>query len=320
LKKEGCGIHGIAINHLKGSVMWHDPITRYTLGVSAMFSFYWLCKRFVVSPLLAKRRLPKESEQMLSTALLYLPGLGLLLLFINDLPVFQVSPQGFVTADYAVVFAAQFFAFMLMALFTALEIKLGLVMPQALQKQKEGKNALNVLLLLMLVPLMEELLSRKLLGDLLGTGQVRLFLCTSALVFSLLHLQTGRLAVAVGMLYAGFLWAWVYASSGSLLLSTVYHALFNLLMVFIPEHLERKKSDKAHRMYIAGLMLVGTIGFILLASNLAHYLPSGMPDAQSPWQRILGNGGFWVLAAVCALRYFCGLKMLKAKGTLSEKI
>lgn len=63
--------------------MWNEPITRYTLGVSAMFSLYWLCLRFVVSPLHAKRKLPKESQQLLSTALLYLPGLVLVWLFIK---------------------------------------------------------------------------------------------------------------------------------------------------------------------------------------------------------------------------------------------
>ncbi|HOQ63207.1 MAG TPA: hypothetical protein PKZ39_04480, partial [Clostridia bacterium] len=120
-----------------------------------MFSLYWLCNRFIVSPLLEKGRLPKDKKYLVSTALLYLPGLGLLLLFIKDLPVFQVSPQGFGTADYIVVFMAQFFAFVLMVPFTILEIKLGLVTSQAWeQQQKEKSQGLNAVLLILMVPLM----------------------------------------------------------------------------------------------------------------------------------------------------------------------
>jgi membrane protease YdiL (CAAX protease family) len=293
--------------------MWHEPITRYTLGVSAMFSFYWLCAHFIVSPFLAKHKLPKERQQLLSTALLYLPGLGLLLLFIKDLPVFRVSPQDFGAADYIVVFAAQFFTLVLMGLLSALEIKLGLVSRQALEQQNDDNKGINALLVLTVVPLLEEVMSRKLLAELLGSSQTGLFLWLSALVFSLIHLQTGQIAVTVGMFYTGFLWAWVYAGSGSLLLCTAYHILFNLMMVIIPERLKELVSQKAHNIYLACLALMGTTGFVLLAFNAAHFLPPALPDAQSPWQRILGNGGFWVLAAVCVGSYLRAHQVMKAK-------
>ena len=298
--------------------MWHEPVTRYALGVSAMFSFYWLCAHFIVSPLLAKRKLPKEKQQLLSTALLYLPGLGLLLLFIRDLPVFRVSPQGFGAADYIVVFAAQFFALVLMGLFTVLEIKLGLVSQQALEQQNDDNKGINALLLLTVVPLLEELISRKLPGELLGSSQTGLFLCLSALVFSLIHLQTGQIAVPAGMFYTGYLWAWVYAGSGSLLLCTAYHILFNLMMVIIPERLRETVSQKAHNIYLACLALTGTAGFALLAFNSAHFLPPALPDAQSPWPRIFGNWGVWVLAAVCVGSYLRVRQVMKAKSGLPE--
>lgn len=298
--------------------MWHEPVTRYTLGVSAMFSFYWLCAHFVVSPLLAKRKLPKESHQLLSTALLYLPGLGLLLLFIKDLPTFQISSQGFVVADYVVVFAAQFFAFVLIALFSILEVKLGLISQQALEQPEDDNKGINAFMVMTVVPLLEELMSRKLLGELLGSSQTGLFLWLSALVFSLIHLQTGRIAVAVSMFYTGFLWAWVYAGSGSLLLCTAYHIVFNLMMVFIPERLKEITSQKVHKTYIVSLILVGTVGFVLLAFNSARFLPPALPDAQNPFQRIFGNWGFWVLAAVCAGSYLRMHQVLKAKSSLPE--
>ncbi|MDI9520434.1 MAG: CPBP family intramembrane metalloprotease [Bacillota bacterium] len=302
--------------------MWQDPLTRYALGLSAMFSFYWLCNRFVVSPLYAKNKLSKEYSQLLSTALLYLPSLGILLLFIKDLPASQVSSKGFLAADYVVVFLAQFFAFALMGIISTLEIKLGLVSPQTLKRQNEdNKGIINVLLLTIIVPFLEELTSRKLLGDLLGDSQIGLFLWLSALVFSLIHLQTGRIAVPVGMCYTGFLWAWVYAASGSLLLCTAYHILFNLLMVILPEHLEGKISQKAHGAYYACLALAGITGFAMLAFNFRHFLPPLLSGAGNPLQRIFGNGGFWALAAVCAWSYlyFRGKQALKTKDALPEK-
>ena len=302
--------------------MWQDPLTRYALGVSAMFSFYWLCTRFIVSLLYAKNKLSKKYSQLLSMALLYLPGLGLLLLFISGLPASQVSSKGFAAADYLVVFLAQFFAFVLMGLFSVLEVKLGLTSIQILERQNEdNKGILSTLLVTTAVPFLEELLSRKLLGDLLGDGQTGLFLWLSALVFSLIHLQTGRVALPISTFYIGFLFAWVYAMSGSLLLCTAYHSLFNLMMVILPEHLEGKIFQKALRIYYAGLALTGITGFALLVFNVGHFLPPALPGAQNPLQRILSNGGVWTLAAVCAWSYlyFRGKQVLKAKDALPEE-
>ena len=286
--------------------MWHDPVTRYTLGISAMFGFYWLCKHFIVSPFLARLKPRINISLLLDTALLYLPGLGLLLLFIRNLPVFEISPYSFRTEDYFVALLAQFFAFVLMVPISNLETKFGLVSSQALEKQSEEQSkGINVFLLMIVVPFMEELLFRKMLGDLLGSGQTALFLCLSALVFSLIHLQTGRIAVAIGMFYNGFLWAWVYAGSGSLLLCAALHILFNLMMDFIP-NLLKKTSSKAHGLYFVGLVLAGIAGFVMLVSNLKHYLPPELWDTPNPWQLILANWGIWALVIVCAFSYLQG--------------
>ncbi len=294
--------------------MWNEPITRFTLGVSAMFSFYWLFMRFATPRLFGKGKFSKGKSAVLGTAVLYLPGLGLLLLLIKDLPVLPVIPKNFVFADYAAVFAAQFFAFVLMALCSTLEIKLGLLNPKLLESQDEENKGVDALLTLTVIPLMEELISRKLLGDVLGTDHLRLYLYLSAIVFSLIHFQTGRIAVPLGMFYTGFLWAWVYAASGSLLLCTAYHISFNLFMVFIPEWLEKMKSQKVHGIYYAVLALTGVTGFLLMVFNSSHYLPPELSEI-NPWRRIFSNGGLWVLAAVCMLSYFLGRRAMKTRGS-----
>ncbi len=302
--------------------MWHDPITRITLGMSIMFSFYWLCQHFIISPLLASNKLSKDRGLLLGTSLLYIPGLGLLFLLLKDLPKLPLSSQSFTPGNYLLVFFAQFFAFVLMALFSTLEGKLGLIDLQSLKQQKEERDneGPGLFLLILVVPFLEELLTRKIPGDLLGPDQLHLFLYTSALLFSLIHLQTGRLAVAAGMFYTGFLWAWVYVASGSLILCTVYHALFNFLMVFLPDYLEKTRDDKVHGLYIAGLSLVGTIAFILLLFKRGHYLPAAQAEADSFFRRVFGNWGFWLLAAVCVLSYLYALRARKTKNNcLAEK-
>jgi membrane protease YdiL (CAAX protease family) len=262
--------------------MWQETITRYTLGVSIMFSFYWLSKRFIVSPLLDNDKLPKDKKVLLKTILLYLPGLCVMWLLLKSLPVFRVAPKSFTAGNYLVVFFAQFFAFIIMAVFSLLEIKLGLLTPEILEKkEKENYKGLNALLLILIVPLLEELFNRKILGNILGTEHIRLFIYMSALTFSLIHLQTGRIAVAAGTFYVGFLWAWVYAASGSLLLCTLYHGLYNLMMVFIPEYLQETKDKRVHNLFIAGLILAGSIGFMLFTVNMAHYLPTEFSGAQN---------------------------------------
>ncbi len=302
--------------------MWHDPITRITLGMSIMFSFYWLCQHFVVSPLLASNKLSKDRGLLVGMSLLYIPGLGLLFFLLKDLPKSPLSPQNFTLGNYLLVFFAQFFAFVLMAMFSFLESKLGLIDLQSLKQQKEERDneGLGLFLLILVVPFLEELLSRKILAELLGPDQLRLFLYTSALIFSLIHLQTGRLAVAAGMFYTGFLWAWVYAASGSLILCTVYHGLFNLLMVFLPEYLEKKVDGKVHGLYVAALALVGTVSFVILLFNRAHYLPAARPDAESISRRVFGNWGFCLLAAACVLSYLYARRARRDKqGCLPEK-
>lgn len=116
------------------------------------------------------------------------------------------------------------------------------------------------------------MLTRGLLGARSAGTDILLFLMLSALVFSLIHLQTGRIAVVTGMLWNGLLWAWVYVASGSFLVSALFHGIFNLLATCLPEHLEKKRSEKAMSAYMSALLLAGVVGG-LLWFNRARLLP-----------------------------------------------
>lgn len=84
----------------------YSTILMFTLGVSAMFGFYWLCMRFLVQPQSKERQWTSSRLSAVSLLVLYLPGLLLLWLFIKDLPSVPLPVVVFVPGDYLVIFLA----------------------------------------------------------------------------------------------------------------------------------------------------------------------------------------------------------------------
>lgn len=279
-------------------------IWAFTVGVSAMFSFYWVCVRFLLTPMKKKHGWSEQATSFLSLAVLYLPGLLFLWLMIADLPPIPFSPPGMAWGDCLLVFIAQFFSLALMAAVSALEGRVRGKGMDASAKKQLYQKPYDYLHLLVLVPLMEELLTRGLLGERLAGAGAPTFLFLSALIFSLIHLQTGRLSVPIGMFWNGLLWAWVYWASGSLWMSVLFHGLYNLLATCLPEYLQRRRSEKAMSVYMAVLLLAGTAGAVMVLTQPARF-SGGAGPAQ--WLEaageVLSNPGLWLLAAVCAGSY-----------------
>lgn len=76
--------------------MQEAVITRYTLGISSMFALYWLGQALLLRPMQQAGKLRAGQARLLGTALLYLPGLGLLWLLIRELPTTPITPAQFV--------------------------------------------------------------------------------------------------------------------------------------------------------------------------------------------------------------------------------
>lgn len=280
-------------------------ILLFTLGVSAMFGFYWLCMRFIVLPQSQRHQWTNSRLSAVSLLVLYIPGLLLLWLFIKDLPVLPLPPAHIVPGDYLLIFLAQFFSVVLMALVTVMEDKAQGKALSTQEKKPQYQNMYDYVHLLVLVPLLEELLARGLLGARTAGVDVLGFYLLSALVFALIHLQTGRVAVVVGMFWNGLMWAWVYVAGGSFLVSALFHGAFNLLATCLPEYLEKRYSQQIMGLYMVSLFFLGVVGAGLLWFNRIRLLP--MVDGEQLLKAagaILSSPGTWVLIVACIVSYF----------------
>lgn len=281
-----------------------EIIIRVTLGISAMFCLYWLCLYGIIKPLKRKRMLSDIAAAWLSAAALYLPGLALFLLITKGIPAGSLQPLNLGVGAYVVVLAAQFFSVFIMMVFSTIEMKLLGSQPADLESAGNPQSGRGQFLILLLIPVLEEVLMRKLLGDRAVALGVPLFLVLSAFAFSLVHLQTGRLAVAAAMLYNGFLWAFLYAATGSLVLPVLYHILNNLVLTNVPERLKEKKGSKAHSVFMAGVAVIGVVGFIFLLINKNRYFPESWQAAMGEaWRQIFLSPGAWVLVVCCVLSF-----------------
>lgn len=275
-----------------------DIVLRFTLGMSAMFTFYWFISHVVLRPISRRRAFSRTAKKLCSLLILYLPGLGLLYLFIKDLPMQKLTGLTYGFKDFGIIFLAQNAVIIVIAVITLIEAKVSKKELKKIDEDTIYDSTLDVALLLLAIPLLEEFVTRKLLADRAGGEHLWLFLLLSALTFSLIHLQTGRIAVAVGMLYSGFLWALIYAASQSLWLSTLYHVANNVLLTFLPEQIKKKVSDKVHNVYIAVIALSGVVGIVLFLMNSSRLLPSTQ-GLSTHIRRVFMNPGTWLLIAVC---------------------
>ncbi len=283
--------------------MNNPVILLFTLGLSAMLVLYWVLSDLMIQPFQKKGILSPLKKDLLSIATLYLPGFLLMWLFIGALPVLPLPHHEPAVWDLLILLMAQFFAIILIGLFTFVEVKLTGLPKEALIPDKTPKSLAQSALIVLLVPVLEEVLARGLLGDRLAAQAPMLFICLSALVFSLMHLQTGRFAVALGMLYTGFLWALAYWLTGSLLYPCLMHILSNLLIYWLPDYLSNQ-SNKAQAPYMALLSLIGLTGFVLFLFNAKRLLASAVsPGLFSALRDIFTNPGIWVLIIVCGFRY-----------------
>ena len=126
-----------------------------------------------------------------------------------------------------------------------------------------GNEALKVLFIVLLGPLLEEILFRKLLIDrtrLFGEKNAILF---SALLFGLFHVNLFQFFYAFGI---GLIFGYIYVRTGKVLYTWAMHAIINFCYCVIPGWLIRY-DEKLRTFY--GLILLGIAvsGIILLILN-----------------------------------------------------
>ncbi|MGI6157719.1 MAG: CPBP family intramembrane glutamic endopeptidase [Saccharofermentanales bacterium] len=283
---------------------------RYAIGLTLMYGLY-----FVVSEWGLKRRFTRGRQAIIAIAVLYVPCLLILWLWIRGLPQVDVRPLDWGIGAYVIAFLALFFSMPIMAFTGVLEAKLWGESPEDLRRMNAQvlSTPLDYVATLALAPVMEEVFTRKFLYDRLAGRDILAFILFSALAFGLMHCVTGKLMVAFGTFYGGVIFALVYAASGNLWLPILYHGLFNVVMVMIPERLIKGGHEKAAGVYRMGLMVAGTVGFILLMVKRSSLWPA--ERAGDVWASIFTNAGTWIMAATFSGMYIYRRCAMRRGGT-----
>ena len=162
-----------------------------------------------------------------------------------------------------------------------------------------GSEALKVLFIVLLGPLLEEILFRKLLIDrtrLFGEKNAILF---SALLFGLFHVNLFQFFYAFGI---GLIFGYIYVRTGKVLYTWVMHAIINFCYCVIPGWLFRY-DEKLMTFY--GLILLGIAvsGIILLILNRKKWelapVTEGISEKALRWDMLLNAGviGFYGMTA-----------------------
>ena len=140
--------------------------------------------------------------------------------------------------------------------------------------------AQNILLTVILAPLVEELLFRRMIYRCVGCYGTRVYIITSACLFMLMHGNVVQYPYAFAV---GAMFAWVYLRTGSLATTILLHALVNFVGGIVPvlgQHFEPLLLAQALLYFFCAVYTAATAWQTLLRSHLLDGRP--LPPAQLP--------------------------------------
>ena len=289
-------------------------MSKYGLGLALMYALYFCFYLLIVKPLKKQDRLSNTQAEALSMAFLYLPCLYVLWLMIRDVPKLEATTLEWSTGQYVLIFFALFFTTLIMTVTALIEAKVRGISIEELNEDNGTafNKPLDYLTSLLLAPIMEELFARKFIFDRLAGESLMLFILFSAFCFGMIHFITGKLMVVLGMFYLGFMLSLVYAASGAIYLPILYHALFNLSVVLIPELLIKHDKEKQAIIFRLLLLISGITGFVLFLIKRDELLPADLwTQTGAVWKMIFANPGSWILIIVMLVIYI--YRLVKAK-------
>ena len=229
------------------------------LGIAAMFAVYWIYS-LQIAP-----RLPIGDFARSLTALLslYGLGLGLFLLIIKGLPNSEIGPGKAPFSTVAICFLLQFTALMAMSiLVNVVSIATG----KDMNMEVDALKPVNLFLLLIFNPVVEEFVFRKLFAKkLLRHGQ-GFYIFASSLCFAIVHSVSIGLPQVLYTFLLGLIWSYLYVRTGKLWIPIVLHALSNLFGGVLPAIMQNC-SDIALTVYSMGMMLLAVAGLVCFFVN-----------------------------------------------------
>jgi membrane protease YdiL (CAAX protease family) len=221
----------------------------------------------------------------------YLVGGVIACLIVKDMPVFcrpraKKAGAGMLVSGFLVCISALFFGNLmgqgLMSIVCAL---LGKPMVNPVEEVMKGLNTWSIFVtMVVLAPVCEEILFRKVLIDRIRLYGDKAAILVSSVVFGLSHGNFYQFFYAFGI---GMVFAYIYIQTGKLRYTIIFHMIINFLGSIVALHIgDDPLLTVGYSIFMLGAVCAGTILFIINQRKLVFY-----PGPMETW----GKGAFKVL-------------------------
>ncbi len=124
--------------------------------------------------------------------------------------------------------------------------------------------------LLIISPIVEEYIFRKLFADkLLKYGEL-FYILTSSFCFSLVHLVPIGFSHVLYTFILGLIWSFAYIKTGNILVPIILHSLSNVFGSVLFQIIQNN-YQLYFNYYILFLLILGTIGLLLFIKNRSEF-------------------------------------------------
>ena len=233
-----------------------ESLAKLGFGIAVMFGAYWTYSIFIQGTL----NITPMLKGMIGFVFLYGIGLFLFMSVIKTIPSVKMKARRISMNTFLKCFLLQFTAF------TAL-----LVMSIMVSKVTGNETNSNLIAItpytvfesLILCPIVEELVFRKLFADKLLNYGEWLYIIVSSFCFAIVHGVSIGLPQIAYTLILGLIWSYAVVITGNIIIPIILHSLSNLFGDIILQAL-RGISMELLGVYVALMILLGVIGLILL--------------------------------------------------------
>ena len=169
---------------------------------------------------------------ILNFVLIYCIGAPLFLIIIKKTPAIprekkRMSAGSFICSSFMVVSCIYVFNIITIVIITAIEYALDITVPNRLATSLVNSNfALTVVSNVIVAPVLEELIFRKMLCDRLAPYGERQAVFFSALAFSLFHANLQQMLYAFAL---GYIFGVIYVRTGKIIYPIILHGIVNLV-------------------------------------------------------------------------------------------
>lgn len=240
-------------------------INTIVLASLAKFLPYWIIY-FIISN---SFEMSANTLKIISVIGLY--GIGSILFYLVARSVEKVEPdkKSLDFKFYLLIFSAQL-------AFQAVFIIVNLLKESLFPSVSEMNVELNLVYListLMIAPILEEIVERKVIGDRIIKHGEGIYIFFSAFLFALPYIVSVGITTFFSTFVLGFLYAILYLKTGKIIIPIIYHILYNFMNGFMILFLMANFDPMAVGLYSLFLIGLGLVGAIFLIKNRNEIKP-----------------------------------------------